>query len=306
MFIYKISNDINNKVYIGRTTRTIKQRWKEHLQSLNAGDCRQIYAAMRKYGVEHFKIEPIYECDNLDELVQAEYTLCKQYRAYTDGYNMTEAGEINPMECEKAKETHNYRMKSIAVRSKISATMKKVREKSKNYIYIHKDKEQKRIDPSDLQTFINNGWEEGTIKGKIRLHNIEGKETTVFADEVDSYLTNGWIRGGKPNRISLEHRKKLNSSHHLTEQFKKDQSERLKEFYASNPHWKTKSKHAVIIINPKDSTELYEFDSCLEFVRSTCLPDYIAKAGIVGQWIKQGYIKSKNNKYNNWIIQYKE
>lgn len=30
-FIYKISNDINDKVYIGKTNFTIEDRWKEHL-----------------------------------------------------------------------------------------------------------------------------------------------------------------------------------------------------------------------------------------------------------------------------------
>lgn len=30
MFIYKISNKINEKVYIGLTTNTIKERWRQH------------------------------------------------------------------------------------------------------------------------------------------------------------------------------------------------------------------------------------------------------------------------------------
>ena len=32
-YIYKISNDINDKVYIGKTNTTIQQRFQEHLQA---------------------------------------------------------------------------------------------------------------------------------------------------------------------------------------------------------------------------------------------------------------------------------
>ena len=34
-YIYKIINDINDKIYIGQTIRTIEERWKEHLKESN-------------------------------------------------------------------------------------------------------------------------------------------------------------------------------------------------------------------------------------------------------------------------------
>ena len=33
MIIYKITNKINNKVYIGLTTQTVEKRWEQHLQA---------------------------------------------------------------------------------------------------------------------------------------------------------------------------------------------------------------------------------------------------------------------------------
>jgi group I intron endonuclease len=54
-FIYKITNDINDKVYIGQTVATIEHRWKQHLRAAfidNVGS--HLYHAMRKYGQEHF------------------------------------------------------------------------------------------------------------------------------------------------------------------------------------------------------------------------------------------------------------
>lgn len=50
-FIYKITNLINNKCYIGKTERTILSRWKEHLQKRKTLDL-PLYRALNKYGIE--------------------------------------------------------------------------------------------------------------------------------------------------------------------------------------------------------------------------------------------------------------
>lgn len=238
MFIvYKIVNSINSKVYVGRTVQTLQTRWDGHMKCLNSGDKRQIYCAMRKYGVEHFHIELIKEYDNLEDMISGEAYYCQFYDAYNNGYNMTTAGEINPMECTKAKYSHDIKMRSPEVKTKISNKMKKIRADSKDYIYIHKDKEMKRINPCLLNNYLKAGWIEGTIKGKVRLHDNAGKETTVFPDEVNNYLDNGWKIGGKPNRISQEHRIKLKESHkNISDNFRKEQSDRLKKYYQENPN----------------------------------------------------------------------
>lgn len=57
-FIYKITNTINDKVYIGKTTRTIEERWKEHLNSIKDKDFK-IYRAFRKYGVKTFLLNQL-------------------------------------------------------------------------------------------------------------------------------------------------------------------------------------------------------------------------------------------------------
>ena len=60
-----ISNDINSKVYVGKTTLSIEKRFKEHCldSKRKSKDKRPLYSAMRKYGQEHFKIELIEECE---------------------------------------------------------------------------------------------------------------------------------------------------------------------------------------------------------------------------------------------------
>lgn len=302
--VYKIVNSINNKVYVGRTIHSLESRWLGHMKCLERGDMRQLYCAMRKYGVENFHIELIEEYNNLEDMIAGEAYYCDFYDSYKNGYNMTTAGEINPMECSKSKMSHDLKMRSKAVKIKISNTMKQVRAKSKNHIYIHKDKQMKRIDPCLLDNYIKQGWIRGTIKGKIRLHNNEGLETTVFLEDVDKYIRDGWKRGGKHRVFSETHLSKLRESNkNKSDKFKKEQSIRLKKYYQENPNWKTKSKKKVKITNP-DTNEALIFDSCINMCRNTDIPESLAKSGKVGYWVKNKLINYKKSMYNNWKIEF--
>ena len=92
-FIYKITNDINQKVYIGKTERSIEERFKEHCRAYRQERCekRPLYAAMKKYGTEHFHIELVEETDTPEE--REQYWI-KFYNSYgSTGYNATMGGD---------------------------------------------------------------------------------------------------------------------------------------------------------------------------------------------------------------------
>ena len=63
-FIYKIVNDINEKIYVGKTTSSIEERFKEHCKDClrTRKEKRPLYDAMQKYGKEHFQIILLEEC----------------------------------------------------------------------------------------------------------------------------------------------------------------------------------------------------------------------------------------------------
>ena len=92
MWIYKISNIQNNKVYIGQTIRPIKQRFYRHLNdAINNILDTHFARAIRKYGKDNFIIEEIDTAQTQDELNQKEQYWIKFYNSVEEGYNETDA-----------------------------------------------------------------------------------------------------------------------------------------------------------------------------------------------------------------------
>ena len=92
-YIYKITNDINNKVYIGQTINTIDYRFKNHINDAisNQNTQNKFHNAIKKLGAEHFKTEQIEECPN-EKLNEREQYWIKFYDSVNNGYNTTWGG----------------------------------------------------------------------------------------------------------------------------------------------------------------------------------------------------------------------
>lgn len=75
--IYKITNLINNKIYIGETIRNLNVRWNEHKSEALGGRhgyTYHLHNAMRKYGIDNFTIEIIDNCPDGERfLLESEY-----------------------------------------------------------------------------------------------------------------------------------------------------------------------------------------------------------------------------------------
>ena len=91
-YIYQITNDINQKIYIGKTEFSIEKRFKEHCWDAfrERNEKRPLYNAMRKYGIEHFHIELIEETDSPEE---REIYWIEEKQSFKNGYNATIGGD---------------------------------------------------------------------------------------------------------------------------------------------------------------------------------------------------------------------
>ena len=96
-YIYKIINTENQHIYIGKTDRTVEERWKEHLKDCNRTNFgnRPLYRAINKYGKDKFLIEQIEEC-SFDEAAEREKYWIEYYGSFKNGYNATIGGDGKP------------------------------------------------------------------------------------------------------------------------------------------------------------------------------------------------------------------
>lgn len=90
--IYKITNKINGKIYIGQS-QNIFQRWADHRYE-SKSNTKPLYKAMRKCGIENFTFEIIEECD-CSQLNEREIYWTKYFQSYSNGYNLTPGGDCS-------------------------------------------------------------------------------------------------------------------------------------------------------------------------------------------------------------------
>lgn len=93
-YIYVITNDINGKQYVGKTCAGIEERWRTHCRDRHKLEARErpLYRAMNKYGLEHFSIQQLEECDQ-SILNEREAYWIERLNTYHEGYNATLGGD---------------------------------------------------------------------------------------------------------------------------------------------------------------------------------------------------------------------
>lgn len=93
-YIYVITNDINNKQYVGKTNNSIEQRFREHINDSKKERCekRPLYSAMNKYGIEHFLVKELEQCSEEESCIKEIYWIGK-LDTYKNGYNATLGGD---------------------------------------------------------------------------------------------------------------------------------------------------------------------------------------------------------------------
>ncbi len=92
MTIYKITNLINGKIYVGQTRQKLSVRWRQHgyTYSRSSG----LKGAIAKYGKENFSVEGLFQtdCQKILDLKESEYI--NQFNSLSpNGYNLTTGGE---------------------------------------------------------------------------------------------------------------------------------------------------------------------------------------------------------------------
>ena len=92
MYIYKITNKVNSKVYIGQSVRPVEKRFNRHMNDAIKNKLDTHFArAIRKYGKDNFICEVIDTAINQNDLTLKEQYWIQYYDSVNFGYNETDA-----------------------------------------------------------------------------------------------------------------------------------------------------------------------------------------------------------------------
>lgn len=158
--IYKITNLLNRKIYIGQSIN-IQNRWEDH-KYYSSNEHTALQAAFKKYGISNFSFEIIEECSK-EELDEKEIYWIKFYDSYNNGYNLTKGG------MSKIKLDYELIVTTYQELGSIHATSKKLN--------IHRDSVRRALEYFDISY-------DKTVSAPISIVMIDkntGEEIKTFA-----------------------------------------------------------------------------------------------------------------------------
>lgn len=140
-YIYVITNEVNDKKYVGFTTQEIYSRFHQHKYQSNNLDT-SLARAIRKYGFDNFNISVLEESSDSDYLLEVRETYwIKKLKTVSLGYNRTYGGEnyifsddvINKLS--EAAKKRTGKLNNFYGKSHSSETKKKIGLKSSEKVY---------------------------------------------------------------------------------------------------------------------------------------------------------------------------
>ena len=133
---------VNGMCYIGQTQKPLKYRWREHVRDSEIKDFK-LYRAIRKYGVDAFKVDTIEKVNTTEELNRQEKYWVDYFDSFNNGYNSTLGGEDNPMNHEENRRKisiTNKGMKNFLGKTHTSETKARMSKSATGRIRSEEDK----------------------------------------------------------------------------------------------------------------------------------------------------------------------
>jgi group I intron endonuclease len=186
IIIYKITNLLNSKIYIGMTTKSITERLQSHVNHSKKPEFR-LHKAIKKHGEENFRIEKICTATTQEQAneLEREWIAKLDSTNYDIGYNMSLGGSGKSIALsEDIKKKISMSVK--AHRNSMTVEEKKEMTKAANQVKLgYKESENSKKLKSIAQTkrWKNATHEQRRLHGKISNEKIseEGRKKSILA-----------------------------------------------------------------------------------------------------------------------------
>lgn len=208
-YIYRITNIVNGKIYVGKTKGTVHARWLGHQRDYkryiqNSKNSSKLYNAIKKHGIENFQIEEIDSCpyDQLDDRERYWIKLLDS-RNPAIGYNICIGGECGPGGPRFAGHHHSAETKSL---------MSQSRRGRNNANYGHhrvmpEEEKPKHAHPGESNGMFGKRHSEKTRQlnrkqqvGRIWIHK-DDIQKHIWPEDWPKYESQGFLRGMGPKRV---------------------------------------------------------------------------------------------------------
>lgn len=191
--IYKIVNDINSKIYIGKTTRTLQIRFEQHINN-DSNNRSAIHAAIKKYGQEHFQIILIQD-DIPDELLnERERYWINFFNSYRDGYNLTAGGDgrsLSNKEIQDIRELWELGLSCYEISNKLNIPHSTIYHRIREYPDFDAKENKKRAKKHEYKE-ISQYTEEGEFIQKFYSITEASKQLDIPDKQISAGAKNGY------------------------------------------------------------------------------------------------------------------
>ena len=208
-YIYKYTNLINGKIYIGKTYRLNKRKYEHKHREVNT----YFHNALKKYGFENFKYEVIAQTDNDKTLNFLERYYIRKFNSFGEnGYNLTLGGEgtlgkhLTEEQKKKVSEAQKGKVVTDETKMKMSLSGKGKHnhkgEKNPNWKGGKKEKEY--VPREIINKHISEANKGCTPWNKGKEHTKEAKEKMSIAAQKRKELHLHWYNNGKEETEASE------------------------------------------------------------------------------------------------------